>query len=82
MSKKHSDESPVTQLAREIHQRLEREYGHPVAFVLAAVDSDEPMLVDIATNSKDSQLFNTMLSALNNSPGGSNMFVIEKGGHA
>lgn len=83
MPKKHSDESPITKLAREIHLRLAREYGHPVDFVLAAVDRDRPNWVDIATNSKDSVLFNTMLSAIHEPKRrNSKAFIVSDGGNA
>lgn len=82
--KKHSADSPITQLANEIHLRLAREYGHPVDFVLAAVDRDRPYWVDLATNAQDGPLFNRMLSAIkNDSPSmDSSAFVVPKEGNA
>ena len=83
MPKKHSDKSPITQLAKEIHLRLEREYGHPVEFVIAAVNSNHPLWVDIATNSQDGALFHRMLSAIKEAPAmDSKTFVIPDGGSA
>lgn len=82
MPKKHSDDAGMTQLAKELHLRLAMEYGHPVDFVLMAVDNERPHYVDITTNSKDSQLFNVMLSAVNETVRDGKTFVMPKGGNA
>jgi hypothetical protein len=82
MPKKHSDDSGMAQLAKELHLRLAVEYGHPVDFVLMAVDNERPYYVDITTNSKDSQLFNVLLKVVNETRQEGRAFVVPKGGHA
>lgn len=82
MPKKHSVDVGMTLLAKELHLRLAMEYGHEVDFVLLAVDNERPHYVDITTNSKDSQLFNVVLSAVNESVRHGQSFVVPKGGNA
>lgn len=82
MPKKRSVDAGMTLLAKELHLRLAMEYGHEVDFVLMAVDSERPHYVDITTNSKDSQLFNVMLSAINDTVRDGRTFVVPKGGNA